>query len=91
MAVALRSGRELEERRKEKRDIEEEQYANIGEHFNQHSPKTTVEEEAVKIHPENNVEKKIQGKKKRLRLMNLKFHSLKVCRRQGLKGNSLDS
>ena len=49
MAVALRSGRELEERRKEKKDTEEERYADIGEHFKQHSPKTIEEEEAVKM------------------------------------------
>ena len=57
MAVALRSGKELEERRKKKKDTKEKQYANTGEHFKQHSPKTTVEEEAVKIHPEKDVEK----------------------------------
>ena len=91
MVVALRSGRELEEKRKEKKDTEEEQYADIGEHFKHHSPKTTKEEEAVKMQPEKNVEKEIQGKRKRLRLMNLKFHSPKGCRRQGLKRNSLDS
>ena len=39
MALTLRSGRELEERRKEKKDTVEEQYADIGEHFKQHSPK----------------------------------------------------
>ena len=49
MAVALRSDRELEERIKEKKDTEEEQYADIAEHFKQHSPKTTEEEEAVKM------------------------------------------
>ena len=57
MVVALRSGRELEERRKENKDIEEEQYADIGEHFKQHSPKTIEEEEVVKMQPEKNVEK----------------------------------
>ena len=49
MAIALRSGRELEERIKEKKDTEEEKYADIGEHFKQHSPKTTKEEEAIKM------------------------------------------
>ena len=49
MAVALRSGKELEERRKEKKDTKEEQYADIREHFKQHSLKTTEEEEAVKM------------------------------------------
>ena len=33
MAVTLRSGRELEERRVEKKDTEEENYAEIGEEF----------------------------------------------------------
>ena len=33
MAVALRNGRELEERRNEKKDTKEEQYADIREHF----------------------------------------------------------
>ena len=67
MAVALRSGMELEERRKEKKDIEEEQYAYIGEHFKQHSPKTTEEEEAVKMQPEKNVEKENPGKKEEVK------------------------
>ena len=49
MVVALRSGRELEERRKENKDTEKEQYADIGEHFKQHSPKTTEKEEATKM------------------------------------------
>ena len=67
MVVALRSGRELEERIKEKKDTEEEQYANIGDHFKQHSPKTTKEEEAAKMHPEKNVEKENPGKKEEVK------------------------
>ena len=59
MAVALRSGRELEERREEEKDIEEEKYADIGEHFKQHNPKTIEEEEAAKMQPEKKVEKEI--------------------------------
>ena len=62
MAVALRSGRELEEIKKEKKDTEEEQYADIGEHFKQHGPKTTKEEEAARMQPEKNVEKENLGK-----------------------------
>ena len=62
MAVALRSGRELEEIKKEKKDTEEEQYADIGEHFKQHGPKTTKEEEAARMQPEKNVEKENPGK-----------------------------
>ena len=67
VAVDLRSGRELEERRKEKKDTEEEQYAYIGEHFKQHSPKTTKEEEAAKIQLEKNVEKENPGKKEEVK------------------------
>ena len=67
MVVALRSGRELEERRKEKKDIEEEQYADIGEHFKQHSSKTTEEKEAAKMQPEKNVEKENLGKKEEVK------------------------
>ena len=51
MVVALRSGRELKERRKDKKDTEEEQYADIREYFKQHSPKITEEEEASKMQP----------------------------------------
>ena len=67
MAVALRSDKELEERKKEKKDIEEEQYADIGEHIKQHSLNTTKEEEAVKIQPEKNVEKENPGKKEEVK------------------------
>ena len=81
MEVTLRSGRELEEIKVEKKDTEEENYAEIGEEFKQHSSETTEEEKTVKMQPEQQ-EKKILGKRKRLRLMNLKFHSLKGCRRQ---------
>ena len=49
MVVALRSGRKLENRRNEKNEIEEEKYADIGEHFKQHNSKTIEEEEAAKM------------------------------------------
>ena len=67
MAVALRSGNGLEERRKKKKDTEEEKYADIGEHFKQHSPKTTKEEEAEKTQPEKNVEKENLRKKEKVK------------------------
>ena len=44
MAVILRSGRELDERRVEKRDTEEEKQAEIGEELEQHSLETTEKE-----------------------------------------------
>ena len=83
MAVTLRSGRELEEKRVEKKDTEEEKYAEIGEEFKQHNSETTEEEKTLKRQPEQHVEKENLGKKmKRLKLTTLKFHSLKGCRRQ---------
>ena len=83
MEVLLRSGRELDERRVEKKDTEEDNYAEIREEFKHHSSETIEEEKTEKCSQTNRWKKKIQGKKKRLRLMNLKFHSLKGCRRQG--------
>ena len=49
MAVLLRSGRELEERRAEKKDTEEGNYAEVGEEFKKHSSKTTKEEKTSKM------------------------------------------
>ena len=37
MTVTLRSGRELEERRNEKNETEEEKYAEVGEELKQHN------------------------------------------------------
>ena len=51
MAVTLRSGRELEERRVEKQDTEEKNYAEIGEEFKQHSSETTEEKKTTKKQP----------------------------------------
>ena len=83
MAVLLRSGREMEEKRAEKKDTEEENYAEVGEEFKQHSSETTKEEKTTKMQPEQQVEKENPRKRKRLRLMNLKFHSLKGYKRKG--------
>ena len=49
MAVTLRSGREREEGRVEKKDIEEENYAETGEEFKQHSLETIEEEKSTKM------------------------------------------
>ena len=43
MAVTLRSGRELEERRNEKKETEEEKHAKIGEELKQHSSEVAEE------------------------------------------------
>ena len=57
MAILLRSGRELDERRVEKKDTKEENYAEIREEFKQHSSETTEEEKIAKMEPEQQVEK----------------------------------
>ena len=67
MAVTLISGGELEERRNEKKDTEEEKYADIGEHFKQHSPKTTEKEEATKMQQDQKVEKENKGKREEVK------------------------
>ena len=47
MVVILRSGRALDERRVEKRDIEEEKQAEIEEELEQHSSETTEKEKTT--------------------------------------------
>ena len=81
MAVTLRSGRELEEKRVEKNDTEEEKYAKIEEEFKQHNSETIEKEKIVKMQPEQQMEKENLGKRKRLKLTTLEFHSLRGYRR----------
>ena len=52
MVVTLRNGKELEEKRVEKKDTEEEKYAEIGEEFKQHSSETIEKEKTMKMQPE---------------------------------------
>ena len=47
MAVILRSNRELDERRGEKRDTEKEKQKKIGEELEQHSSETTEKEKTT--------------------------------------------
>ena len=47
MAVILRSGRKLDERRVEKRDTKEEKQAEIREELEQHSSETTKKEKTT--------------------------------------------
>ena len=51
MAVILRSGRALDERRVENRDTEEEKQAEIGEELEQHSSETTEKEKTIEMQP----------------------------------------
>ena len=67
MAVTLRSGRELEEIRVEKKDIDKENYAEIGEEFKQYSSETTEEEKPAKMQPGQQIEKENLGKKEEVK------------------------
>ena len=49
MAVILRSGRELEEKRVEKKDTREKKYAEIREEITQHSSETAEEDRTEKM------------------------------------------
>ena len=82
MAVLLRSGRELDERRVEKKDTEEENYAEIREEFRQHSSKTTEEEKTTKMQPEQQVKKENPRKKEEVKAYEPQVPSLKGYRRQ---------
>ena len=57
MAVTLRSDRDMEERRVEKKDTKEKKHAEIGEEFKQHSSETVEEDKTTKMQPEQQVEK----------------------------------
>ena len=52
MAITLRSGRELEKRRFEKKNTEEKKHAEIGEEFKQHSLETAEEYKIAKMQQE---------------------------------------
>ena len=51
MAIIMRSGRELDEMRGERRDIEEEKQAKIGEELKQHSSGTTEKKKITEMQP----------------------------------------
>ena len=51
MTIILRSGRELDKRRGEKRDTEEEKQAEIGEELEQHRSGTTEKKKTTKMQP----------------------------------------
>ena len=62
MAVLLRSGRELDERRVEKKDTVEENYVEIREEFKQQSLETIEEEKTIK-----DAERGTSGKRKSMK------------------------
>ena len=49
MAVTLRGGKKIEEKRVEKKDMEEEKYAKIGGEFKHHNSETIEEEKTSKM------------------------------------------
>ena len=51
IAVIMRSGRELDERRSEKKDIEEEKQAEIGKEIEQDSSRTTEKKKTIEMQP----------------------------------------
>ena len=64
MALMLRSGRELDEGRGEKRDTGEEKQAEIGEELEQHGSGTTKKKKAIEMQPNQ------QGKKEEVKAYN---------------------
>ena len=76
MAVILRSGRDLDERRSEKKDIEEEKQAEIGEEPEQYSSGTTKKKKQHKCSPIS------KERRKKLSLAILQSYSLRDCRKQ---------
>ena len=51
MAVTLRSGNELDERRVESKYTEEEKQAEIGEEHEQNNSEATEKEKSTELHP----------------------------------------
>ena len=58
MTVTLRSGRELDERRVERKNTEEEKQAKIGEEHEQNSSEATEKEKSGELHPKQKGRKK---------------------------------
>ena len=64
MVVILRSGRELDERRIERKNTDEEKQVEIGEEHEQNSSKVTEKEKSIELHP------KQQGRKEGVKAYN---------------------
>ena len=85
VAVTLRSGRELDGRRVERKNTYEEKQAEIGEEHEQNSSEAIEREKSAELHP------KQQGRKEGVKAYNPLVHSLKGYRRQNWKSSSLNS
>ena len=64
MVVTLRSGRELDERRVERKNTKEEKQAEIGEEHEQNNSEATEKEKSAELHP------KEQGRKEGVKAYN---------------------
>ena len=60
----------MADKRVEKKDIEENKHAEIGEEFKQHSSKTAKEYKTIKMQQEQQVEKKNLGKREEVKAYN---------------------
>ena len=63
MAMTLRSGRELEERRNEKKKTVEEKHTKIGKEIQRYSLEVTENERTVKVHKRQPIEERDLRKK----------------------------
>ena len=70
MAVTLRSGRELEEMRNEKKEIKEEKHTAIEEELKQQSSEVAIENRTAKMQQEQQVEKGNLKKKEEVKAYN---------------------
>ena len=91
MVVTLRSGRELEERRNEKKENEEEKHAEVGEELKQHSLEVAEEDRTTKMQQEQQFKKGNLRKNEEVKAYSPQVPFLQRMRRQSLKSNSLDS
>ena len=69
-AITLRNGRELEERRNEKKETEEEKHAEVGEELKHQSSGVVEEDRIAKMQQEQQVEKRNIRKKKEVKAYN---------------------
>ena len=70
MEITIRSGRELEERRNEKKETKEEKHTKIGEEFKQQGSEVIEEDRTAKIQQQLQVEKGNLKKKEKVKAYN---------------------
>ena len=70
MTITLRSGKDLKERRVERKDIKEKKHAEIGEEFKQHGSETAEEDKIEKMQQERKMEKGNLGKMEEVKAYN---------------------